>query len=154
MLRNKLPGHPIIPARFVLSFETKEDITFTSISGLEQEIDAAESPDRTAHSTGIAKNVTLTVKCASHDDASISAMYEWYDECWGNVSEGYKKTGTLAFEDNRGIARKVYYLEGAWLKKFADDEAQMEESSKIHETEFSVSVDIVTRKKAPYLSIS
>ena len=146
-IRGKIPPFPIIGAHFRLSFEGMEDILFTEVNGVEQEIEVVEAPDRTAHSSGIGKHVKLTVKIPGHARASKDAMHGWHEECLGPVSDNYKKTGTLQYYNNQLQPVEEYYVEGAWVCKFMEDQAQMEESSKIHQTEFEIEVDKLTRKK-------
>src|SRR5262245_16398934 len=70
-------------------------LTFTKISGISQEIDAVEMPDRTRHSGGQTKPGTFTAMMPSHHLLENVFMELWFRGCQESVDRDYKKDATL-----------------------------------------------------------
>ena len=69
--------------------------TFTSLSGLEEELDKVNLPDRTVRSGGRTQPVEFDVMLPLHHTVQRLAMEAWFQETQDPVSPTYLKPGTL-----------------------------------------------------------
>jgi hypothetical protein len=69
--------------------------TFTALSGLEEELDVVDLPDRTVASGGRTGPVEIEVMLPAHHIAEQAAMELWFQESQDPVLPTYKKPGTL-----------------------------------------------------------
>jgi len=70
-------------------------LDFTTIAGLEEELDTVELPDRTVVTGGRTKPVEFTAKLPMHHTVQQAAVELWFQESQDPVSPTYKKPGTL-----------------------------------------------------------
>lgn len=81
---------------------------FTSISGLKDEIEVVDGPDKRGYITGQASRQGLTVHVPSHDPAATQ-MHSWKSKC-ENATPGYKVTGTVTVSTANDQPIAVYEL--------------------------------------------
>ena len=65
-------------------------ITFTAVSGLEEELDKVDLPDRTGASGGNTKNGEFTARMPTHHTTERIALEAWFAECQDPVPRTYK----------------------------------------------------------------
>lgn len=99
---------------------------FISISGLEEEIDSSELPDRTVRSSGRKGPVEFDVVQPAHHDLEILAMEAWYEMGQEPILPGYLKQGILKIYDGLGVPRRVRTLMNLWVKKRVESDLELE----------------------------
>jgi hypothetical protein len=99
--------------------------TFVSVSGLEEELDRTELPDRTTRTGGRKKSIEFEVVQPAHHDIEVAAMTNWYQECQDPVSPTHLKVGSLIVYDTVGSPRVKRTLMGCWLSKRVDSDLDL-----------------------------
>lgn len=117
------------------------EITFTFVSGLEEELETADMPDRTSASGGNTKYTEFTVRMPTHHAAERIAMENWFTESQDPVDPGYKKVGTLFKSSISGTASVSYLLHGLYVKKRATQDLEMSNEGELDEIEWTMSCD-------------
>lgn len=99
---------------------------FTAMSGIEEELDQTELPDRTSQTGGRTKPGTFDLTQPMHHTLERFAMEAWFSECKDPVSPLHKKIGTvLAFsQSNANIVS--YMLQGLYPQKRALPDFEMD----------------------------
>lgn len=100
-------------------------LTFTEISGIEDELQTVDLPDRTVASGGNRTSVEFTGKLPAHHMGEQGAMEAWYMQAQDPVSPDYKKTATLVLQSNSGLVVKSYSLMGVFPSKRATPDLEM-----------------------------
>ena len=91
-------------------------ITATEVSGIEEELETTELPDRTIASGGNTKAFEFNIMVPMHHKAEQVAMELWFRESQDPVSPTYKKPVTLTHESLSGNASSNYSLGGVFPK--------------------------------------
>ena len=123
------------------------EVTFTSIGSLEEEIEKATLPDRTAASGGQKPPLEVEVRVPAHHDVEISAMETWYIEGQDPVSPTYKKTAVLNQFNIHGVVTRSYTLTGVWNMKRATDDVSFENEGEMATHGYTLSIDEVVMTK-------
>jgi len=92
-------------------------ILFTEISGLEEELETVDLPDRTKASGGNTLPVEWTAMHPLHHIVEETALELWFKEGQDPVSPTYKKDATLLIFSNTGQVIKTYALPGTFISK-------------------------------------
>lgn len=109
------PDH--IPVnKFVFQIVGLIPITATEISGIEDELDTTELPDRTVASGGNRRATEFTMMVPMHHTAEQAAMEAWFLESQDPVSPTYKKPCTLTHTSISGNASRNFSLSGVFPK--------------------------------------
>jgi len=116
-------------------------IHFTEVSGIEEELEAVDLPDRTRASGGNTKPVDFTAKAMMHHSLEQAALEAWYEECQDPVSPTYKKIGTLVHKSITGNRIRTYSLVGLFITKRALPDLAMENEGEAAQVEWSFSAD-------------
>lgn len=119
-------------------------ILFTKVSGLEQETESANMPDRTVVSGGNEKATEFTVTMFEHHVIERAAMDLWRNEGIDPVSPLYKKVGTLI---KRGIDNSIVSTQtmtGLWAKKKKTDDLDLADEGEPAMIEYTMSTDKIT----------
>lgn len=90
---------------------------FSEISGIEEEIQAVDLPDRTKATGGNVLPKEFTAKTPLHHATTRAGLEAWYQEGQCPVSATYKKTGTLIHKDITSATNGQYSLSGLWIMK-------------------------------------
>lgn len=136
------PDH--IPVnKYTLSIVGIIPLTFTSISGLEEEIDTVELPDRTKATGGNTKPVEITLNAPLHHTAENVALEAWYREAQDPVTSTYKKVATLTLQSGTGAIRRTFTLLGCWLSKRKTPDLEMENEGDMAVVEWTMQIDQV-----------
>jgi hypothetical protein len=101
-------------------------VLLTTISGLEEELDAVELPDRTTRSGGRKKSIEFEVTQPLHHDLEVARMEAAYVEAQDPVSPLHLKVGTLIQFDQSGLPRRKFTLLNVWVKKRVHSDLELE----------------------------
>ena len=134
------PDH-IPKNKYVLTIIGLPPITFTKVSGLEEELETVDLPDRTVASGGNTKAVEFTVSMPTHHTPERIAMENWNLQCRDPVAPNYKKIGTLVKQSLTGINMVSYTLQGLFVKKRSTPDVEMSNEGELDELEWTMSAD-------------
>lgn len=109
------PDH-IAVNKFLLQVVGLIPLTVTEVSGIEDELDTMELPDRTIASSGTRRATEFTMMMPMHHGAEQAAMEAWFRECQDPISPTYKKPCTLTHQSISGGASRSYSLSGVFPK--------------------------------------
>jgi hypothetical protein len=101
-------------------------ITFTEISGIEEELQTTDLPDRTTASGGHTMPVEFTAQMPLWHTIERIALEAWFVECQDPVSPLYKKEATLVLQSISGQSITTYSLLGLYISKRALPDLSME----------------------------
>lgn len=116
-------------------------VVFHSISGLEEEIDVVDLPDRTRASGGNAKAFEFTARQPMHHIAEVLAMRVWFNENKDPISSTAKKMATLVMESGTGQRQQSFTLLGLWPSKEVLPELSFEDEGEMAEIEWTFQCD-------------
>lgn len=91
--------------------------TFTKLSGITEEVDVVELPDRTKASGGNTKSGEFTAESPMHHAAEMTALEIWYIEGQDPIVATYKKAATLVMTSGTGRKSRSYSVTGLWISK-------------------------------------
>jgi hypothetical protein len=113
-----LPDHVQVN-KYQLTVAGLPPLLFTAISGIEEELDAVDLPDRTPQTGGRVKGVEFEVTQPLHHNLERAAMELWFRECHDPVSPLHKKLGTLTLFSQTLLNQPSWSLLGLWIMKRA-----------------------------------
>ena len=117
------------------------ELTCTEISGLEDELNTVELPDRTVASGGNRAASEFTIKIPLHHGVEQAAMELWFRESQDPVSPTYKKPVTLTHESGSGANDRSFTLVGVFPMKRKLPDLEMKNEGEMAEVEWTLSVD-------------
>ncbi len=103
--------------KYILQIIGLIPLTAVEISGLEDELETTELPDRTVASGGHRKASEITLMVPMHHTAEQAALELWFRESQDPVSPTYKKPGTLTHQSLSGTASRNFSLSGMFPKQ-------------------------------------
>jgi hypothetical protein len=118
-------------------------LTFTGISGIEEELDTTELPDRTRASGGNTKPGEFTARAPLHHTAEHTALEVWYNEGKDPVSSTYKKPVTLTMKSLTDGITRSYTLMGVFITGRGLPELEMSNEGEIAVVEWTFSYDSI-----------
>jgi hypothetical protein len=101
-------------------------ITFTGVSGIEEELDTTELPDRTVASGGRTKPVEFEVRQPLHHKAEVAAMEAWFKEGQDPQAPTYQKVGTLIMFNESGAPASKFTLIDLFVYKRTMPDLELE----------------------------
>ena len=101
-------------------------MTFTAISGIEEELDTVELPDRTVASGGRTKPVEFDVTQPAHHIIERLAMESWFSMCKDPVLPLHKRVATLLLFSQTNLMQVSYMLMGLFPSKRGLPDLEME----------------------------
>lgn len=116
-------------------------LTPIEISGMEDELETTDLPDRTTASGGNRGPSEFTMMIPAHHLVEVAACEVWYKEAQEPVSPGYKKPGILAMKSLSGKAARRRTLVGAYISKRADPDLELANEGEMAAIEYTVKVD-------------
>lgn len=138
------PNHiPINNFELLLIGTASPSFFFTEVSGVEQETETVEMPDRTMASGGNVKASEVTAKMLMHHTIELAALEIWRLEAIGNVTPTYKKIGNLIHRDNAGSIKSTRTWLGIFPKKRKDPDNDVKNEGDPAEVEWTFSIDEV-----------
>jgi hypothetical protein len=115
--------------------------TFTEISGIEEELQTTELPDRTVASGGNTGPVEFTAKCPLHHLEEQAALELWFNEGKDPVSPLYKKAASLVHMSGTGQVLRTYSVVGVFCSKRALPDLSMANEGEMAANEWTFKAD-------------
>ncbi|MGD9749382.1 MAG: hypothetical protein AB7W59_00140 [Acidimicrobiia bacterium] len=116
-------------------------LVLTEVSGIEDELETTDLPDRTVASGGNRKSVEFTIMQPMHHGPEVAYMETWYRESQDPVAPSYKKAGTLLHSSLSGITTRGYQLVGLFPSKRKLPDLEMENEGEIALIEWTMKAD-------------
>jgi hypothetical protein len=135
-----LPGHIGIN-HYELKVVGLIPLTFTEISGLENETTVVDLPDRTQASGGETLPSEFTAMMPSHHKTEMAIMDVWLQEGKDPVSPTYKKTATLLYKDIHGVVTMAREILGCFVSKRTDPDLEKANDGEMAATEWTFKAD-------------
>lgn len=129
--------------KFILSVSgIGVDLIFTTVSGIEEELDAVDMPDRTKATGGRTQAVEFTAMLPLHHEVEQAAMEEWFNQTHGdgrepNVDLAYKRTGTLRLPSISGAIQVSFTLDELFPTKRALPDFEMDNEGEMAQVEWT-----------------
>jgi len=118
-------------------------LTITEQSGIEDELETTELPDRTVVSGGNRKAIEFDITMPEHHTVEQVFMESWFKESQDPVSPTYKKIGTMISYDINGNVARTMSLIGAFPKKRVQSDREMANEGEMATVTWTISVDDV-----------
>lgn len=124
-------------------------MVFTKISGIEEELDTVELPDRTVRTSGRPKPIEFEVTQPMHHEKERLQMELWFAHCQDPVSPTYKKIGTLnmSHQSGGGLLGGIpvaYFMEGLFITKRSLPDLDLENDGDMAEITWTLKADTIT----------
>lgn len=116
-------------------------ITPTEISGMEDELESVDLPDRTSASGGNRKPTEFTMMIPAHHTVEIAACEIWFKQGQEPVSPLYKKVGILQMFSLSGQITRSRSIIGAHITKRVDPDLEMANEGEMAVIEYTVKVN-------------
>jgi hypothetical protein len=116
-------------------------LTPTEISGIEDELQTTELPDRTRASGGNRGPTEFTMMLPMHHLVEQAAMEVWFRSSQDPVLPTYKIVGTLIHKSISGETLRTYSLVGAFPSKRVLPDLEMANEGEMAAVEWTISVD-------------
>lgn len=117
-------------------------IVFTSVDGLETELETVDLPDRTVASGGNEKPTEFTASHPKHHAVEDAYLEGWFKESQRAVPT-YKKAATLLVRSVSGLQVRSYNLIGLFPSKRKTPDLEMENEGEPFLTEWTFKADRV-----------
>lgn len=127
--------------RYALTFLNFVTLTPTEISGLEDELETVELPDRTRASGGNRGPSEFTIMIPMHHTVEVVAMELWFVQSQDPVAPDYKKVGTLTHKSLTDATGRAYTLSGVFVTKRKLPDLEMAGEGEMATCEYTLSVD-------------
>ena len=116
-------------------------LTPTEVSGLEDELQVVELPDRTQATGGNRTASEMTIMIPQHHTVERAAMELWFREAQEPVAPSYKKAATLIQQSNTGNIVANYSLVGVFISKRVLPDLEMQGDGEMAAIEYTLKVD-------------
>jgi len=120
-------------------------LVIIEVSGIEQELETVELPDKTVATSGRAGIVEFTIKVPAHESNSIASLNGWFMSCRGSVSTDYKKDGTLALQNTYGETVSSWSISGMFPMKRTLPEMNAAGAGDLSMSEWAFKADDVSK---------
>jgi len=90
-------------------------IVFITVSGISEELQIVDMPDRTKASGGQTNPVEFTAQTMMHHLVERLALEAWYKEGQDPVTSTYKKVATLINKSIQGNVKATFTLPGCFI---------------------------------------
>jgi hypothetical protein len=118
-------------------------LTPTEFSGLEDELQTVDMPDRTVATGGNRGSSEASMMIPMHHTVERAACELWYQEAQEPVSPTYKKACTLIMISGSGAIVATYSLVGVFIKKRVLPDLELAGDGEMAAIEYTLSVDDV-----------
>jgi hypothetical protein len=118
-------------------------LTPLEISGIEEELQAVDLPDRTKASGGNTAPVEFTMMLPMHHTVEHAAMEVWFRESQDPVQPTYKKPATLLHQPIGPGAPRTFQLIGVFPTKRKLPDLEMANEGELAMVEWTLSADQV-----------
>jgi hypothetical protein len=127
--------------KFTLKVVGLLDIYLSTVSGIEDELQTIDLPDRTKASGGNRSATEFTAMQPIHHTAEVVAMEAWFKEGQDPISPTYKKPCTLIMQSLSGQKSRSYTLIGVFVSKRALPDLDKSDDGEMAQIEWTFSVD-------------
>jgi hypothetical protein len=117
------------------------DLTTITVSGIEDELQTVDLPDRTRASGGNRLAGDFEIGIPIHHALEMAAMEIWFREGQDPITPTYKKPCTLSMQSLSGNASKNYTLIGVFVTKRALPDLDKEDDGNMAIAMWSLSYD-------------
>lgn len=136
--------------KYILSVEGLPDLTFTTLSGVEEELNVAELPDRTVRTGGRTNTVEFSCMLPLHHEAEQRAMETWFAQAQGEGREGkvdlaYRKPALLRLISISGNYEAQFNLEGLFPSKRALPDFDMNDDGDMAAVEWTFRASVFNK---------
>lgn len=142
-MKGELQKDHIPVNKYVLQVIGLIPIKATEISGIEEELETAELPDRTVASGGNTKATEFSMMTPMHHLSEQAALEVWWQESKDPVSPTYKKPCTLTMTSISGNKSRGYTLTGVFPKQRNLPDLEMANEGEMATVEWIMSVDSI-----------
>ena len=118
---------------------------FTSITGMEEELQTVDLPDKTRASGGHTTPVEITCRHPMHHKVHESLLEDWYQEGKDPITPGHKKVASLQYKSGTGNITRTYPMIGMFPNRRKPADIEADNEGELAETEWRFSVDDVLR---------
>lgn len=140
-MKGAIKGNHIPVNKYQLLVLGLPPLTPTEISGLEDELQTTELPDRTRASGGNRGPLEFTIKLPMHHLVEQAAMEVWFRESQDPVLPSYKKVATLIHQSITGSLVKTYSLLAVFPTKRKLPDLEMANEGELALVEWTLSID-------------
>ncbi len=116
-------------------------LTITEQSGIEDELEVAELPDRTVASGGNRKAIEFDLTMPEHHAVEQLYMEAWYKSSQDPVTPDYKRPATLIHYDIHGTAKRTWTILGVFPKKRGTADREMADEGQMASVVWTMSGD-------------
>jgi hypothetical protein len=116
-------------------------LTPVTMTGMEDEIETHDMPDKTVVSSGNRKASEFEIAIPMHHSVEMAAMEVWFQEGQDPVSPAYKKAGTAIYKSISENVLRVYALVGAYPSKRKLPDAEMAAEGDMANVTWTIKVD-------------
>lgn len=116
-------------------------LTPTEISGIEEELNVVDLPDRTRASGGNTNPVEITMMIPMHHTIEMAAMERWFKDSQDPVHPLYKKAASLSYERIGTGVGKQRQLVGVFPTKRKDPDLEMANDGEMATVEWTLNID-------------
>jgi hypothetical protein len=116
-------------------------LTPTKISGIEEELETVELPDRTHASGGFTKAGEFQMSLPMHHATEIAALEAWFRSGQEPVTANYKKAATLVYMGLDGKPSKSFTLIGLFVSKRKLPDLDMKNEGDMAEVDYTMKWD-------------
>lgn len=127
--------------KFTLLVLGMPDLTFTEISGIEEELETTDLPDRTRASGGNTLPIEFTAKMPLHHTAEQAAMELWFSASQDPVSDDYEKEATLICQSVSGAGLRTFSLIDLFPRKRGLPDLDIKNEGEMAEVEWTFSAN-------------
>ena len=137
MMKGTIKDDHIPVNKFELRVLGLPPIVFTTVSGLGEELNVVDLPDRSVASGGHTGPVEFTARHPMHHEVEEAALEAWFQACQDPVSPLYRKPGHLKVASNTGNISKIYPLIQLFPSQRTLPDFEMENEGDMAESEWT-----------------
>jgi hypothetical protein len=142
MIQGAIQPNHIPVNKYTLSVPGMPPITFTTVSGIEQELETVDLPDRTTASGGNTKAFEFTAQTPEHHAAEQVAMEGWLAAAVA-AAPGYKKACTLTKTPVGGGTPRNFTILGVYPFKRKLPDLDMKNEGEMGVVEWTFKGDLI-----------
>jgi len=116
-------------------------ITAVTMSGIDDELETTELPDRTVASGGERTATEVVLGVPTHHLAEQIAIEAWFQESQDPISPTYKKAGSIILTSGTGNIMRTFTAQGMFPKKRSLPEGDIRNEGELSVTEWTFSID-------------
>lgn len=143
-VKGKLMADHIPLNKYKLTVLGLPALTITKITGLEEELEVVDLPDRTKATGGTTKAVEFEIETPMHHLLEQAVWEAWYKEGQDPVSPTYKKVANLEHSSGTGKIVRSYSLVGMFVRKRKTPDLEMKNEGELATVTWSCCADEVT----------